>query len=400
MSSAIKSLLIIGSTGSIGESTLDVVQRNPDRFKVTGLVAGQNIERLKQQCALFKPCFVVICNPVALSQWHELGFSQTLFNQVGHSPEVYGQESLNQLVQEDRIDCVMAAIVGSEGLASSLAALEAGKTVFLANKESLVLGGQFMLEAQKKSGAKLLPVDSEHNAIYQCLPNDFETNKSKISRLILTASGGPFRSRPLNTFHNITAQEAVAHPNWQMGKKISVDSATMANKGLELIEALWFFGLPAQQFSVLIHPQSIVHSLVEYSDSSVLAQLGSPDMRTPIAHVMGFPDRINSGSPKLKLEQIHKLTFEEPDLTRFPMLKLAYQVLDEVKVAAPIFNASNEMAVKFFLNNQLGYNSIHLIVQECLDKFSNHQINCIEEAYQLDQQVRAFVNNRVLKQAS
>ena len=299
-----KSLLVLGSTGSIGESTLDVVHRNPGRFKVKGLVAAQNIDRLKQQCTLFKPDFIVICNSVAFSQWHNQGYSQLLHNELGYSPEIFGKSALNQLVQSSDVDCVMAAIVGSEGLSSSLAALQAGKTVYLANKESLVLGGQFMLEAQQLGQAQLLPVDSEHNAIYQCLPIDFENKKSSITQLILTASGGPFRTRPLNTFHRISVQEAIAHPNWQMGKKISVDSATMANKGLELIEAMWLFGLPAQKFSVLIHPQSIVHSLVEYADSSVLAQMGSPDMRTPIAHVMGLPDRIQSGSPRLKLEEI------------------------------------------------------------------------------------------------
>lgn len=393
-----QSLLILGSTGSIGVNTLDVVRRHPDRFAVHGLVAGRNIDLLKVQCEQFKPKFIAICDEVAKAQWHERNYSEQLLQDSGIHLEVYGQADLETLTADASIDCVMAAIVGSAGLAPALAALNAGKKVFLANKESLVLGGRFMLDACKQSGAKLLPVDSEHNAIYQCLPGTFVAGdhlNHGIHRLILTASGGPFRERPIETMDDITPEEAVAHPNWDMGKKISVDSATMANKGLELIEAFWLFGLPAEQLSVVIHPQSIVHSMVEYTDSSVLAQMGCPDMRTPIAHVLGFPDRIESGSPRLDLSQIAQLQFEKPDYRRFPMLKLAFEVLRDVAVSAPIYNAANEIAVDAFLSNELRYIEIYQTVMSCLEKFSGEYIHNLSDAFQLDTRVRAHARSLV-----
>lgn len=393
-----QSLLILGSTGSIGVNTLDVVRRNPDRFSVHGLVAGRNIDLLKVQCEQFQPKYIAICDEIARNQWHERKYSQQLKQEFGLDLDVYGQADLEGLTSHDSIDCVMAAIVGSAGLGPALSALNAGKKVFLANKESLVLGGRFMLDACKKSGAILLPVDSEHNAIYQCLPGSFVAGdhlNHGIHRLILTASGGPFRERPLEDMESITPAEAVAHPNWDMGKKISVDSATMANKGLELIEAFWLFGLPAEQLSVVIHPQSIVHSMVEYTDSSVLAQMGCPDMRTPIAHVLGFPDRIESGSPRLDLSQIAQLSFEKPDYRRFPMLKLAFEVLRDVAVSAPIYNAANEIAVEAFLSGELRYIQIYQTVMACLEKFSGEYIHNLSDAFSLDQQVRAHARKLI-----
>ncbi|MDX1668873.1 MAG: 1-deoxy-D-xylulose-5-phosphate reductoisomerase [Limnobacter sp.] len=391
MSNQRKSILILGSTGSIGVNTLDVIRRHPDRFEVRGLVAGKNIDLLKVQCEQFKPRYVVICDEMALNQWNNQGYSEQLSTESGCRPEVYSQASLPDLTSEPGLDCVMAAIVGSAGLAPSLSALKAGKTVYLANKESLVLGGRFMLDACKQARAQLLPVDSEHNAIYQCLPHSFTAGDHEnhgIHRLVLTASGGPFRSKPIEEMEHITPEQAVAHPNWDMGKKISVDSATMANKGLELIEAFWLFGLPAEQLSVVIHPQSIVHSMVEYTDSSVIAQMGCPDMRTPIAHVLGFPDRIESGSPRLDLAHLSQLTFENPDYRRFPMLKLAFEVLTNVAVAAPIYNAANEVAVDAFLGNKLGFLDIYRTVMECLDTFSSEYINHLDDAFDLDARVR------------
>lgn len=395
-----KSILILGSTGSIGVNTLDVIRRHPDRFSVKGLVAGRNIDLLKVQCEQFRPEYIAICDNIALNQWHERNYTEKLLQDQGIKLDVYSQTEVERLASQPDLDCVMAAIVGSAGLQPSLAALNAGKKVFLANKESLVLGGRFMLDACKQSGAQLLPVDSEHNAIYQCLPSSFVAGdhlNHGIHRLVLTASGGPFREHPLQEMENITPEQAVAHPNWNMGKKISVDSATMANKGLELIEAFWLFGLPAEQLSVVIHPQSIIHSMVEYTDSSVLAQMGCPDMRTPIAHVLGFPDRIESGSPRLDLTQIAQLNFENPDYRRFPMLKIAFEVLRDVAVAAPIYNAANEIAVDAFLSGELRYTQIYQTVMACLDSFSGEYIHTLSDAFELDQKVRVHARSLMQK---
>lgn len=400
MNSSRQSLLILGSTGSIGVNTLDVVSRHPDKFKVTGLVAGQNIELLKEQAEQFQPSSILICDEASRTRWFDLNYSEQIQKKTGHRVEVLGSRDLTALAAGSDSDTVMAAIVGAAGLEPALSAIESGKTVYLANKESLVLGGQFMLDACKRSSAKLLPVDSEHNAIYQCLPSTFAagTHESHgIHRLVLTASGGPFRSRELNTLEAVTPDEAVAHPNWSMGRKISVDSATMANKGLELIEALWLFGIPYERLSVLIHPQSIVHSMVEYIDGSVIAQMGCPDMRTPIAHVLGFPDRIASGSPRLDLASVAQLSFEEPDFRRFPMLKLAFDVLKQVEVAAPVYNAANEVAVEGFLSGRMKYLEIYKTVEACLDRFCSEKINCLEDAFELDRQVRVYATETISK---
>ncbi len=384
-------LLILGATGSIGVSALDVVARHPDRFCIFALVAGTNIDLLFRQSCVHRPKVLIICDHAALANWHHLGFSQQLYQQLGYTPEVGGVNDLNALCMNPAVDTVLAAIVGSAGLKPTLCALQAGKRVLLANKESLVLAGKFMIQACQQSGASLLPVDSEHNAIYQCLPQHYDPAHSSqfgIERLILTASGGPFRQSTLDELKKVTPAQAIAHPNWVMGKKISVDSATMANKGLELIEALWLFGLPASQLSVLIHPQSIVHSMVEYKDGSVLAQLGYPDMRTPIAHVLGLPERIESGSPRLNLVQLSRLDFEEPDLNRFVMLKLAFQVLEKPETLAPVFNAANEVAVDLFLKEKISYMDILRVTEMCLSRFAVESINSLEDAFELDLSVR------------
>jgi 1-deoxy-D-xylulose-5-phosphate reductoisomerase len=389
----LQQLLILGSTGTIGVNTLDVVIKHPDRFSVYALVAGKNIDLLFKQACTHRPKVVIVCDSFALDQWHLEGYSTKLYQKLGYRPEVGGLSNLDILCKDPVIDTVVAAIVGSAGLKPTLISLQAGKRVLLANKESLVLAGQFMIKACAESGATLLPVDSEHNAIYQCLPTNFDINKATdygIERLILTASGGPFRRTPPEQLSQISPAQAVIHPNWVMGRKISVDSATMANKGLELIEALWLFGLPFNQLSVLIHPQSIVHSLVEYKDGSVLAQLGCPDMRTPIAHVLGLPERIESGSPRLNLAQLGRLDFEEPDLIRFPMLRLAFEVLKQPDTLAPVFNAANELAVDLFLNDKIAYMDIVRLTDYCLAHFAGEVVHSLEDAFILDLAVRSY----------
>ncbi|NJM31767.1 MAG: 1-deoxy-D-xylulose-5-phosphate reductoisomerase [Limnobacter sp.] len=386
-----RQLLVLGSTGSIGVNTLDVAARHPDKFQVFGLVAGSNIARLREQVLQFRPRCIVVCNAQAFQQWDAQGMTQALQNEGVPPFEVLQQADLPAVCALSEIDCVMAAIVGSAGLVPTLAAIQAGKTVFLANKESLVLAGRFMLQAAQRSGACLMPVDSEHNAIYQCLPASFQAGEYQaqgIRRLVLTASGGPFNRMPLGELKSVTPEQAVAHPNWVMGKKISVDSATMANKSLELFEAYWLFGCPAHSLDVLIHPQSIVHSMVEYLDGSVLAQMGMPDMRTPIAHVMGFPQRMESGSPRLDLTQLGALEFEAPDLQRFPMLGLAFEALKQPSVLAPVFNAANEEAVQAFLAGKMGYLDIYRTVQNAMDSFAGATVQCLESAFALDAQVR------------
>ena len=390
---AVQNLLLLGATGTIGVNTLDVVARHPDRFSVFGLVAGKNIDLLFKQACAHSPQALIVCDAEALADWHRNGYSQLLNQKLGYAPDIGGADELDSLCAHPRVDTVVAAIVGSAGLKPTLCALQAGKRVLLANKESLVLAGQFMIQACKESGATILPVDSEHNAIYQCLPQNYDissANQFGIERLILTASGGPFRKKTLEELTQVTPAQAIAHPNWVMGRKISVDSATMANKGLELIEALWLFGLPASQLSVLVHPQSIVHSMVEYKDGSVLAQLGCPDMRTPIAHVLGLPDRIESGSPRLNLAQLARLDFEEPDLNRFIMLKLAFDVLNKPDTQAPVFNAANEVAVDLFLNEKIAYMDIVRLTESCLSRFGSESVRSLDDAFDLDLSVRAY----------
>jgi 1-deoxy-D-xylulose-5-phosphate reductoisomerase len=360
-----KQVAILGSTGSIGVNTLDVIRAHPNRFKVVALTAGKQVERLAQQCVEFKPLIAVVSEVDGAAKLSKLLQDQQIKTQV-----FYGADALITAVTESNCDTVMAAIVGAAGLVPALAAAKAGKRVLLANKEALVMSGDLFMQAMKQGGGELLPIDSEHNAIFQCLPNQFSKNPDPslgVEELWLTASGGPFRDTPLDQLASITPEQACAHPNWVMGRKISVDSATMMNKGLEVIEAFWLFGLSLEKIKVLIHPQSVVHSMVRYRDGSVLAQLGQPDMRTPIAYGLAWPERIEAGVAPLSLTQLANLSFSEPDLARFPCLSLAFAAANAGGTAPAVLNAANEVAVAAFLDEGLPYLQIPVIVEKTLN---------------------------------
>jgi 1-deoxy-D-xylulose-5-phosphate reductoisomerase len=361
-----QNITILGATGSIGVSTLDVIARHPERYRVYALTAHSRIAELAAQCKRFRPEVAVTGSAAGASELAALLRAEGLQTEV-----LWGEAALCQVASASGCDAVMAAIVGAAGLAPSLAAAQAGKKVLLANKEALVMSGQLFMTAVADSGATLLPIDSEHNAIFQCLPHDFSRASGAdghgIARILLTASGGPFLGRAADTLDSVTPEEAVAHPNWVMGRKISVDSATMMNKGLEVIEAAWLFGASAGQIEVLIHPQSVIHSMVSYVDGSVLAQLGNPDMRTPIAHALAYPERIASGVAPLDLTAIAQLRFERPDLHRFPCLKLAYDALQAGGSAPALMNAANEVAVEAFLNRQIGFRMIDQLIARVMD---------------------------------
>lgn len=362
---SIKQLAILGSTGSIGVNTLDVIRAHPDRFKVVALTAAKQIERLAEQCIEFKPSIAVVADAHGAAQLSQLLQDKKIATQV-----LYGPQALVSAVTESGCDTVMAAIVGAAGLVPTLAAAQAGKRVLLANKEALVMSGNLFMQAMKFGGGELLPIDSEHNAIFQCLPDHFTKNPSDhlgVEELWLTASGGPFRDRPLADLASITPDEACAHPNWVMGRKISVDSATMMNKGLEVIEAFWLFGLPLEKIKVLIHPQSVVHSMVRYRDGSVLAQMGQPDMRTPIAYGLAWPARIDAGVAPLNLAQLAGLSFTEPNFSQFPCLSLAFVAAKAGGTAPAVLNAANEVAVAAFLDEGLPYLTIPSVVEHCLN---------------------------------
>ncbi|WP_020558816.1 1-deoxy-D-xylulose-5-phosphate reductoisomerase [Thiofilum flexile] len=354
-----KSVTILGATGSIGVSTLDVIAQHPERFKVFALSASQNIERLFAQCQAFKPRYAVLTQVNAAEQL------QALLKQVDIPTEVLaGEEALSFIAAHPDTDYVMAAIVGAAGLRPTLAAAQAGKRVLLANKEALVMSGQLFMDAVQSAGAELLPIDSEHNAIFQCLPT--QNRQQGVQKLLLTASGGPFRTWEQERLASITPAQAVAHPNWSMGKKISVDSATLMNKGLETIEACWLFNMPMEQIEVVVHPQSTIHSMVTYCDGSVLAQLGNPDMRTPIAYALGYPERLPSGVEPLDFFQLARLDFERPDLVRFPCLRLAAEAHQAGGYATIALNAANEEAVQAFLNQQIGFLDIPRLIEQVL----------------------------------
>ena len=356
-----KRITILGATGSIGESTLDVVGRHPDRYRVFALAARHNHERLLAQCLRFEPAYAVLTDPIAAAVLREK------LAQCGSRTEVLdGPAAASQVAAAAETDLVMAAIVGAAGLEPTLAAARAGKTILLANKEAIVMAGPVFLAAVRDGGARVLPIDSEHNAVFQCLPAD--GSRMGVRRIVLTASGGPFRSMSANDMAGVTPEQAVAHPNWSMGRKISVDSATMMNKGLELIEAHFLFEMPPDRLEVLIHPQSIVHSMVEYVDGSLLAQLGNPDMRTPIAHAMAWPARIDSGVSMLDLAAHGRLDFELPDPARFPCLRLAREALSAGAAAPCVLNAANEIAVDAFLDRRLGFTDIFRICEATLDE--------------------------------
>ncbi|CWP53518.1 TPA: 1-deoxy-D-xylulose-5-phosphate reductoisomerase [Neisseria meningitidis] len=379
-------LTILGSTGSIGESTLDVVSRHPEKFRVFALAGHKQVEKLAAQCQTFRPEYAVVADAEYAARLEALLKRDGTATQVLH-----GAQALVDVASADEVSGVMCAIVGAVGLPSALAAAQKGKTIYLANKETLVVSGALFMETARANGAAVLPVDSEHNAVFQVLPRDYtgRLNEHGIASIILTASGGPFLTADLNTFDSITPDQAVKHPNWRMGRKISVDSATMMNKGLELIEAHWLFNCPPDKLEVVIHPQSVIHSMVRYRDSSVLAQLGNPDMRTPIAYCLGLPERIDSGVGDLDFDALSALTFQKPDFDRFPCLKLAYEAMNAGGAAPCVLNAANEAAVAAFLDGQIKFTDIAKTVAHCLSQDFSDGIGDIGGLLAQDARTRA-----------
>lgn len=353
-----KAITILGATGSIGLSTLDVIAQHPSRFKVFALTANHSVDKLLQQCLQFQPRYAVMADEASANQ-----LAQQLRQHDCATEVLAGEQALADVAAHSDTDYVMAAIVGAAGLVPSLAAAKAGKRVMLANKEALVMSGKLFMDTIAQSGAELLPIDSEHNAVFQCLPVD---KCNGVEKVLLTASGGPFRTWAAERLNTVTPEQAVAHPNWSMGQKISVDSATLMNKGLEVIEACWLFNVPASQVEVIVHPQSTIHSMVAYNDGSVLAQLGNPDMRTPIAYALGWPQRLPSGVKPLDLLSVARLDFEQPDMKRFPCLGLAYEAHERGGYATVALNAANEMAVQAFLERRIGFQAIPQLVAEVM----------------------------------
>lgn len=383
-------ITILGATGSIGMSTLDVIERHPERYSVYALSTHRKVNELAQLCRRFQPQVAVVGTA---GQAKELS---ALIREAGLRTEVvFGEEALCAVASAEECDTVMASIVGAAGLAPTLAAAKAGKKILLANKEALVMSGHLFMDAIVDSGAMLLPVDSEHNAIFQCLPQNYagrgpESRKQGVAKILLTASGGPFLSRDPASFSSITPEEAVSHPNWVMGRKISVDSATMMNKGLEVIEAHWLFGLPGAKIEVVIHPQSVIHSMVSYIDGSVLAQLGNPDMRVPIAYALAYPERITSGVESVDLTKIAQLAFFQPDHARFPCLRLAYDALESGGTAPAALNAANEIAVDAFLARRIRFNEIYSLIDRVMEKIVPKELESIDELIEEDRRVRAL----------
>ncbi|WP_020203940.1 1-deoxy-D-xylulose-5-phosphate reductoisomerase [Cupriavidus sp. WS] len=376
-------ITVLGATGSIGDSTLDVIKRHPERYAVHALTAHRQVDKLAALCREFRPAHAVMGTAEAAAALQALLRADGIKTEVG-----YGEAALEAVATDAAVDAVMAAIVGAAGLRPSLAAARAGKRVLLANKEALVMSGRIFMDAVREHGATLLPIDSEHNAIFQCLPADDPRYRAGVAKVVLTASGGPFRTRDPDSLHDITPDEACAHPNWVMGRKISVDSATMMNKGLEVIEAHWLFGAPAERIEVLIHPQSIVHSMVSYADGSVLAQLGNPDMRTPIAYGMAYPERIDAGVSPLNLATAGALSFETPDLVRFPCLGLAFDALRAGGLAPAVLNAANEVAVEAFLQGRIRFTDIARVVAGVLERAPGGNADTLEAVLSADQDAR------------
>ena len=378
-------LTILGSTGSIGESTLDVVSRHPEKFRVFALAGHKQVEKLAVQCRTFRPEYAVVADAEHAARLDALLKRDGAATQVLH-----GAQALVDVASADEVSGVMCAIVGAAGLPSALAAAQKGKTIYLANKETLVVSGALFMETARANDAAVLPIDSEHNAIFQVLPRDYtgRLNEHGIRSIILTASGGPFLTADLGTFDSITPAQAVKHPNWSMGRKISVDSATMMNKGLELIEAHWLFNCPPDKLEVVIHPQSVIHSMVRYRDGSVLAQLGNPDMRTPIAYCLGLPERIDSGVGDLDFDALSALTFQKPDFDRFPCLKLAYEAMNAGGAAPCVLNAANEAAVAAFLDGQIKFTDIAKTVAHCLAQDFSDDLGNIENLLAQDAATR------------
>jgi 1-deoxy-D-xylulose-5-phosphate reductoisomerase len=377
----VKGVVVLGSTGSIGENTLDVAGRHPERFRIVALAAHSNHEALFAQCLRFRPEIAALVDRAAASKLAARVASAGLDTRV-----LAGPEALSTIATLPQADLVMAAIVGAAGLAPTLAAAAAGKCLLLANKEALVLAGTLLLEAARDSGARILPIDSEHNAVFQCLPPGGEQGVAPrgVSRIVLTASGGPFLRTRREDLASVTPEQAVAHPNWRMGPKISVDSATLMNKGLEIIEACHLFSVSPERVDVVIHPQSIVHSLVEYDDGSVLAQMSQPDMRVPIAHALGWPERIVSGVPSLDLVKIGRLVFEAPDLERFPCLALAQEAARVGGTAPAVVNAANEIAVAAFLGRRLNFAGIAGVIESVLRQHHAGPVQGLDDALAAD----------------
>jgi 1-deoxy-D-xylulose-5-phosphate reductoisomerase len=380
-------LVILGSTGSVGKNTLDVVAGYPERYQVVGLTAGSNVAGLLQQCRDFKPQVVAMSNRGSADA---LGRELEAAGQ-GNIDVLSGSDALVSIASDAAVDTVMAAIVGAAGMLPTLGAVRAGKRVLVANKEPLVMAGEIFMREARRSGATILPIDSEHNAIFQCMPiteQGVGNGGSQVERIILTASGGPFRGRPWGTLTDVTPEEACAHPNWDMGKKISVDSATMMNKGLEVIEARWLFSLPVTKIDIVIHPQSVIHSMVEYRDGSVLAQLGSPDMRIPIAHALAWPERIKSGARQLDLCDIARLDFARPDWDNLPCLKLARGAALAGGGAPAILNAANEVVVGGFLDGKVAFTRIPEIIESVLEKMPGRNTVQLEDVLEIDRTAR------------
>ena len=392
-------LTLLGATGSIGASTLDVISRHSDQYKIYALTANTNVDAMEKLCLKWSPVYAVMGDGVSAEDLATRLQDANIETQV-----LAGETGLLQVVEEDSVDCVVAAIVGAAGLVSTLAAARSGKRILLANKEALVMLGKLFIDTVKENDAVLMPVDSEHNAIFQCLPNSLTANHSSvkitnqedragIERIWLTASGGPFRSFTAEQLHDVTPEQAVNHPNWDMGKKISVDSATLMNKGLELIEAYWLFDIDIEHIDVVVHPQSVIHSMVTYNDGSVLAQLGNPDMRTPIAHALAWPERMKSGVEPLNIFDVAQLDFERPDLDRFPCLQLCYEAIKMGGSATIVLNAANEIAVSAFLDGQIGFTDIAVLIEQTLKQAKiTDDVSSLDLILEADAMARIITN--------
>lgn len=392
-------LTILGSTGSIGRSTLDIVRRHPERFAVTALTANKDVTQMVADCLEFRPSFAVMADDASALLLRNALASHRLTIEV-----LSGCDALCQVAAHSSVDIVMAAIVGAAGLLPAMAAIEQGKTVLLANKEALVMSGRLFMDAAQRYGAHILPVDSEHNAIFQCLPKDAQSTLGRcdllaagVDKILLTGSGGPFRYTPLDEMSSVTPEQAVTHPNWSMGRKISVDSATMMNKGLEFIEAKWLFNAAPEQIQVIIHPQSVIHSMVQYRDGSVLAQMGQPDMRTPIAHALGFPERVTSGVGALDFSRIGELSFLPVDFTRYPCLKLAIEACWAGQGATTALNAANEIAVDAFLGGKIGFTDIYRVVAEVLTALKYDNVNDLDTILTIDSEARHAAQQQIAR---
>ncbi len=392
-----KTLTILGSTGSIGVSTLDVVARNPDRFRVAALSANSGDERMAEQCIAWQPRHAVMADAAAAERLRGRLAGRC------DTEVLAGAEGLARIASLPEVDQVMAAIVGAAGLLPTLAAARAGKRVLLANKEALVMSGALFMEAVRAGGAELMPIDSEHNAIFQCMPGDLDQRADQgfgrggVRRILLTGSGGPFRTRDVATLDEVTPEEAVAHPNWVMGRKISVDSATMMNKGLELIEACWLFDARPDDIEVVLHPQSVIHSMVQYVDGSVIAQLGNPDMRTPIAHAMAWPERVDAGVADLDMMAVARLDFGAPDLARFPCLRLAGEAARAGGGASAVLNAANEVAVEAFLADRIRFTDIARVVETTLAEVTVHEPADLDGVLAIDEGARVHAADDVAR---